>query len=243
MNFFRKLLGLGPKELVNVRPRANSSQTKRKESIVDVSDIDHRKIYPTLLSQKTKSFDLVNELVAMMHDREGLFAPIVIGHVMVDEKEVEDGGPALYQVRTSNKNEEDYKKLRLTGEINLDALEIPFIDWNYLDSKLNFQVLSCTISQFSSEKILSKKHLQEAHKKLGADELLVSIPRKGLIFVCSKNISDEDYGDFLNMHGAIVLQENEDLEFLCEDLFVVKNGEIENIIGVPQLSEMLKEKR
>ncbi|WP_158977987.1 hypothetical protein [Cellulophaga sp. L1A9] len=243
MNFFRKLLGLGPKELVNVRPKKHSSQIKRTETIDNLSDIEHRKIYPTLLSQKTVTFDLVNELVAVMHERDGLFANIVIGHVMVDEKDLEDGKPAVYQVRTSDKNEEDYKTLRLTGEINLDALEIPFVDWNYSDSKLNFKVLSCPITQFSSEKILSKKHLQEAHEKLAADELLVSIPRKGLIFVCSKNISDEDYGNFLNMHAGIVLQENEDLEFLCEDIFVVKNGEIENCIGIPQLSEILKEKR
>ena len=241
MSFFRKIFGLGPKEPMNVRPREKDTSIKKthKTSTSSDEDISGRKIYPTLVSQKTREFELEGELMAIFHEREGLFANVLIGHVMIDENKVENGEVDIYQVRTFDKNEEEHDQIRLTGETNFDDFEVPFIPWNPTDDALNYQVLSCKISFLSSEKVLSKKHMDEAHKLLNAEELLVSIPRKGLIFVCSRDLSEEDYNHFLHLHASIVLQENNELELLCEDLFVFKDGKMEGSFELKQLSEIL----
>ena len=243
MSFFRKLLGLGPKEPINTRRKEIKTEIENTDVITYRStsiSMEGRKIYPVLMSQKTREFDLVNELVVTFHVRENIFSNIVMGHVMVDENDMTDGEPAIYQVRTTDKTEEDYYMIQDTGKLNFEDFKMPFIDWNLKDGKLNFRILSCKVSLLSSEKILSKKHMQEAHDMLNAKEIMVSIPRRGLIFVCSKDIPGEDYDYFLNLHASIVLQENKDQELLCEDVFIVENGEISGVLNINALSDALR---
>lgn len=122
---------------------------------------------------------------------------------------------------------------------NLDKHEIPFIFWNPSDHKLPFKVLSTKVSAFSSEKIMSKKHMSQAHKMLDSNKLFVSIPRKGLIFVCREDLKPDDYSYFLKLHQFIVMDNKNENEFLCEDIFLVENGEISNVLSIEQLSEYL----
>ncbi len=239
MNFFRKIFGLGPKEPVNVRPRT-ATPIKAIENI-DTS-MSYEDIFPVLVSVKTKEYDLVNEIAATFHERENNYANVIVAHVMVDRKNLDkDGESELYHIKNGHENEDFYTTLEKNGRQNFDNFEVPFEFWNPTDEDLEYKVLSCRVSFFASEKIRSKKHMLEAHKLLNSKELLVSIPRKGLIFVCDKNIEEEHYIHFLNMHAYMVLQENEDLEFLCEDIFVVENGEIEGTLHIQQLSDKLNE--
>ncbi len=240
MNLFRKIFGLGPKEPANIRPRKTTTPIKTIEN-VDAS-MSYEDILPVLVSVKTKEYDLVNEIAATFHERENNYANVIIAHVMVDRKDLDrDGEPELYHIKNGHENEDFYITLEENGQRNFDDFEIPFEFWNPTDKKLAYKVLSSRVSFFASEKIMSKKHMLEAHKTLNAKKLLVSIPRKGLIFVCDKNIEEEHYNHFLNMHAYVVLQENEDLEFLCEDIFIVENGEIKGTLNVQQLSDKLSE--
>ncbi len=240
MNLFRKIFGLGPKEPVNVRPRKKPTQVKT----IDEANLtlQYENIFPSLVSLKTKELDLVNEIAVTFHERENNYADVVVAYLMIDEENpVEEDKYELYHIKNGNNEEDFYKMLQENGKRNLDNFDIPFTFWNPTDEDLEYNVLSCRIYSFASEKIMSQKHMLEAHKMLNTKELLVSIPRKGLIFVCDKNVEEEHYTHFLNMHAYMILQENEDLEFLCEDIFVVENGEIEGVLGLEQLSEKLKE--
>lgn len=174
------------------------------------------------MSEKTKEFNLNNELLRLFHNRENSFSNIVVGHVVFMKKEGSNEETEVYHARAIDKTEEECEMMRVTGELNLDNFEIPFEDWTVKDEGLNFKILWCKVSLLSSEKILSKKHMQVAHDLLQAKEIIVSISRRGLIFVCSKDITDYNY--FLTLHATIAVQKNNELEFLCEDLFMLEEG-------------------
>jgi len=238
MNFIRKIFGLDSKEPVNVKPRKNFSQIRVIEDLnPTLTDED---ILPVLISSKTQEFYLDKEIAYLFHEREGSYAKVVMAHVLLDKNSINKNGESeLLHISTRNKDKEYYDMLQEAGQRNFDNLEVPFEFWNPTDKNLEYKVLSCNMSFFASQKILSKKHMLEAHKLLNADELLVSIPRRELIFVCDKNVAKDHYAHFLNMHSYFVLHENEELEFLCEDIFVVKNGEIYGVLEITQLSEFL----
>lgn len=242
MNLFRKILGLGPKEPVNAIQRKEPNQIKViDEPNPTLTDGD---ILPVLISSKTKEFNLVNEFTAIFHEREDNYSNVIIAYVMLDKANIDKTNEAeLVHIKTSDKDENFYHMLAGNGQRNLDNFKMPFEFWNPTDENLEYRVLSCKKSFFASEKIMSKKHMLEANKLLNTDELLVSIPRRELIFVCNKNIDKAHYSHFLNMHAYMVLQENEDLEFLCEDIFIVKNGEIDEVLEIPQLSEKLNDRK
>ncbi|WP_010664994.1 hypothetical protein [Marinilabilia salmonicolor] len=238
MNFIRKILGLGSKEPVNVGPGKKNPQIRVIEDLnPTLTDED---ILPVLISSKTQEFDLGNEITSLFHEREGNYAKVVMAHVLLDKNCINKNGESeLLHISTRNKDKVYYHMLLEIGQRNFDNFEVPFEFWNPTDKNLEYKVLSCKMSFFASQKIMSKKHMLEAHKLLNADELLVSIPRRELIFVCDKNVGKDHYTHFLNMHSYFVLQENEELEFLCEDIFVVKNGEIYAVLEITQLSEIL----
>jgi len=162
MSFFRNLFGLGPKEPVNVRPRTNASLVEKKEKVKEaLVDIKERNIYPLLLSENTDIFDFDDDIISYYHDREGIFAEIIIGYIVLDEDNLENGEPITYQIRTNEKTEEEFDEIAHTAKINFDDFELPFIDWNENNQNFNFQILTCKVSLFSCEKILSKKHMME----------------------------------------------------------------------------------
>ncbi len=241
MNFFRKILGLGPKELVNVVHNKKTSPVKVIDETTPALSQDG--IFPVLVSEKTKEFDLEGQMVAVFHERENNYANVVIVHILMDKVKLDENGDTeVFQINTDNKGEDYYKMVFENGERNFDNFELPFEFWNPIDKKLDYKVLSCKPSLFASQKIMSKKHMLEAHKLLNTDELLVSIPRMGAIFVCDKKVSKEHRSDFFNQHAYIVLEESIKKEVLCEDIFVVKNGEIDSVFEFTQLSEALNAK-
>ncbi|WP_077401021.1 hypothetical protein [Cellulophaga omnivescoria] len=245
IQFLRNILGLGPAEPKNLRkkPTANTQATTVvKEVITDKLEMDYSMVYPYLVSKKTKELDLANELVSVFYESEDIYAPTVQTFVMMDkDKEGANGEIDVFHIKTSNKTEEDYKKLDKHSLANLDNLELPFMYWDFTDEKSDYEILSTRITPFSSEKILSRKHMLEAHKMLNSNELLVSIPRKGLIYVCSYLLDTQHINQFMDIHAYMILTNKQNCELLCEDLFVVKNGEISNVLGLSQLSDKLKE--
>ena len=247
IKFLRNILGLGPAEPTNLhkKPVENAVKSVVKpivgEMVLEGDEMDFTTIYPYLVSKRTKELDLVNELAAVFHETEDIYAPIVQAFIMMDKNKIDDKDEVdLFHLKTSNKDEDDYLKFEEHGLKNLDTLELPFEFWDFSDKTIEYDVLSTPISVLASEKILSKKHMLEAHKMLNSTELLVSIPRKGLIFVCS-NLLDKKYiKHFMNLHAYAIVSEKYQDEVLCEDLFVLKEGEITNIMGITQLSDILR---
>ncbi len=240
MNLIRKILGLGPKEPVNTVRRTQTPEVKRvAQQHNHFSDLDL--LLPVLVTENTREIELENQITSVFHSREDGFNRILIGLTSFNYKNLDESKEAeLFQV----KPEEEETFLRLLvehAENNIQELDISFQYWNPTDKDLNFSVLSAPITFFTSELIMSKKHMLTAHQKLNTEELFVSIPRRGLIFICDRNLNDEDYKTFLNMHSYAVLKGDAEDELLCEDVFVVENGEITNVLAMHQLSGILRE--
>lgn len=240
IKFIRTILGLGPSETLNksviIKPTIADNKPQEKE-------IGSGNILPMLISQNTQTINLSNELVSIFHEREGIYSKIVIVYVIEDDLD-NSGEPEISHISTGDKDEDTYLALAEKGQENLDNYDLPpFVFWNSVEKSYDFKILSTPMSFFASEKIISKKHMLEAHKLLDAEELYVSIPRRGLIFICSKDLTSSQYEDFLEMHYFLIINDKQkDLELLCEDIFVVKDGEIEGSLSVEQLSEYLTNK-
>ena len=67
MNFIRKILGLGPKELVNKIPRKPSSQIKRLASPEE--KINEQNIFPVLVTKRTREVELADQITSVFHTR------------------------------------------------------------------------------------------------------------------------------------------------------------------------------
>ncbi len=238
MNFIRKILGLGPKELVNKIPRKPSSQIKRLASPEE--KINEQNIFPVLVTKRTREVELADQITSVFHTREGAFNDVLIALASFDYQNLnQDQEADVFQIMP--KEEDAFLHFLVEhAEKNIEKLDFTFQDWNPSDEKFSFKILSASISFFTSELIMSKKHMLLAHKLLNSKELFVSIPRRGLIFICDKNLNEEDYMAFLNMHAYLVLKEDEKTELLCEDVFVLENGEITNVLEMHQLSEILQ---
>ncbi|SNR16257.1 hypothetical protein [Tenacibaculum jejuense] len=239
MNFIRRILGLGPKEPINTIKKPQAVKENRvEEKEKHFYDLDL--ILPVLVTEKTTAIELENQMTSIFHNRENVFNRIVIGLASFNYKNLdESNGGELFQVKPDD--EELFLRFLVEhAEKNIQALDINFDYWNPVDMNLDFSILSAPITFFSSELIMSKKHMLSAHEKLNSKELFVSIPRRGLIFVCDKNLNEEDYKTFLNLHSYAVLKGDTDDELLCEDIFVVENAEIMSVLEMYQLSEILQ---
>lgn len=239
MNFFRKLLGLGPKALSNVRPKP-ATQSTIKESTINYN-MDN--VYPILTTRKTTEYKLNNEFVRTVHQRENMYAELICIYIFMDPETSDANGQVdAFQIITENENEDYVHTLRINSEINFDKLDLPFSLWNETGQKLDYKILSCPISPSSTSKILSKKHMLEAHKMLGTDELFVSIPLSDVIFVVRQDLNDDNFSHFLAIHNYIMLDKANKSKILCEDLFVIKDGEISGILPFEQISKELLKK-
>ena len=93
---------------------------------------------------------------------------------------------------------------------------------------LDNKVLTSSRLDFSSERILSKKHMLNAHKMLGADEILVTIPRRRCMMVVAKNSEKELLNTFIGLHKNVWQDDNYGNAPIANMLFVLKEG---NIVG------------
>ncbi len=244
IKFLRNILGLGPAEPTNLRkkPIKTAVNTVVKDMVKNEAEMDYTTIYPYLVSTKTKELDLADDFVSVFHRTEEIYAPIVQAFICQNKnRENEKGEVDFYHLKITNEDEEQYKVLDENSLKNLDDLDLPFEFWDFSDEKIEYDILSVRISPLASEKILSKKHMQEAHKILNSNELLVSIPRKGFIFVCSNLLDKKHIKHFMNLHAYAILSEKDNTEILCEDLFIFEDGEITSWLVITQLSERLRE--
>lgn len=103
-----------------------------------------------------------------------------------------------------------------------DEVDIPFEVSKTLDNK----VLTASGNDFSSEKILSKKHMLKAHKLLDAEELIVSIPRRRCTMITSKHVENNIIDQFLALHQHAWNDDSFGNPPISKHLFIVQNGKI-----------------
>lgn len=99
------------------------------------------------------------------------------------------------------------------------------------------EILTASGQDFSAEKILCQSHMLKAHQLLGAEELLVSIPRRRCMMMCSKNAPKEVINQFAQVHAYTWKDDSYGNAPIINALFVVINGRINGLIPLDQPNE------
>jgi hypothetical protein len=99
-----------------------------------------------------------------------------------------------------------------------------------VSSSLNGKVLTASGKDFSSEKILCKNHMLNAHRLLNSDQLLVSIPRRRCMMVISRQEDKELLNTFVALHKNAWEDASYGNAPIINGIFIVKEGEIEGLI-------------
>lgn len=239
-NVFRKFFNLTPSKTINIR------QLKQKKPIKSIDatkiDLNNQQIFPVLVAMKTAEFNLKNQEHTVFYERENNYANVVITYVqMVTKVYNKSNDNHIFHIKTNNYNKRFYKMLADNGQKNLDNLEPNFEFLNPIDGEPDYKILSLKVSFLTSESILSKKHMLKAHKMLNTNELMVSIPRRGIISICDYNLEPKNFKDFLNMHVYMVKNNKDNLELLCEDIFTIKNNEIDGVLELNYILDVLSD--
>ena len=119
----------------------------------------------------------------------------------------------------------DVKKIAYS---NIDALSVDFVFSESLDSK----VLTASGNALSSEAILSSHNMKKAHKLLNAKEILVSIPRRTMMMVISKDAPKDIFNKFVYLHKHAWEDESYGNPTITSKLFLLQDGEV---MGVADL--------
>lgn len=102
-------------------------------------------------------------------------------------------------------------------------------EFEYSDA-LDNKVLTSSGLDFSSERILSKKHMLKAHKMLNADEILVTIPRRTCMMVIAKNAEKKLLNIFVGLHQNAWQDDSYGNAPIANMLFLLKEGEIVGVL-------------
>jgi len=116
--------------------------------------------------------------------------------------------------------ENSYKKI--------DKMDVTYTPIARLDNK----VLVASGEQFSSEAILSKKHMLKAHELLGSNDLFVSTPRRTCIMVTSRDTDNDILDTFSYLHDEAWGEDSYGNAPITNLLFVVQDGEIAGTINM-----------
>lgn len=95
---------------------------------------------------------------------------------------------------------------------------------------LDGQVLTASGGDYSSEKILCKSHLMKAHELLESEELLISIPRRTVMYVTFRDADQDVLDEFMKIHYHTWNDDSYGNARIMNSLFVVKDGEIKGLI-------------
>jgi len=125
----------------------------------------------------------------------------------------------------------DEKKLDIQNVVrnaysNLENMEVEFTPAKSLDNK----VLTASGKPFSSEAILSKKHMLKAHEILNAKQILVSIPRRTGLMAVSKDAPKKILNKFVYLHSHAWNDASYGNAPVANVLFVLEAGEIVGVI-------------
>ncbi|HGF7148184.1 TPA: hypothetical protein AB5E47_003644 [Vibrio cholerae] len=109
---------------------------------------------------------------------------------------------------------------------NLESMDVVFT----LSQVLDNQVLTASGKPFSSEAILSKKHMLKAHEILNAKQMLVSIPRRTGLMAVSRDAPKEILNQFMYLHSHVWNDASYGNAPIANVLFLLEGGEIVAII-------------
>lgn len=120
----------------------------------------------------------------------------------------------------------DIQKTINTAYNNLNSMSVQF----ELSAILDNQALTASGNPFSSEIVLSKKHMLEAHRILKAKKLIISIPRRTTFMAISQEAPAELLEKFMYLHSYTWDDDSYNNSQIINSLLIVENGEIVGLI-------------
>ena len=106
---------------------------------------------------------------------------------------------------------------------NLEEYEVEI----EVSQNLGGKVLFCSGRDFCSEKILLPQFMMAAHQLLGAEKLLVSIPRRRCMMIMGQTQDRDLMRVFLHLHGEAWKDDSYGNPPIANIIFQVEKGEIE----------------
>ncbi len=120
----------------------------------------------------------------------------------------------------------DIQKTINTAYNNLNAMSAQF----ELSFVLDNQALTASDNPFSSEIVLSKTHMLEAHRILNAKKLIISIPRRTTFMAISQEAPTELLEKFVYLHSHTWDDASYGNSQIINSLLIVENSEIVGLI-------------
>ena len=92
-------------------------------------------------------------------------------------------------------------------------------------------------NDFSAEKILDENHMKKAHEILGAEELLVSIPRRTVMMITARTEDNPKIAELSVVHSHTWNDDSYGNAPIMNAIFVVKEGSIAGVIPMDGTDE------
>ncbi len=186
-------------------------------------DFGDNKVYPYFMRYENHELS-EGQLASVFHYSQEE-KPVVLQTVVLQD----DEGLALMD--NSEMSEDILNAVDKQALANITAFELDFKFHPEYDEK----IIVAQGPTFTCEAILSEEQMLKAHVMLDADEIMVAIPRRGVILAASNELQGDMRQTFMNLHMYIWLDQQGaegDLSQLCKDIFVLKHGEIEGVLYI-----------
>lgn len=131
--------------------------------------------------------------------------------------------PDRYQVILDDHPEATDERLSERALANLTALQY---EWQFIELQW-LRVATCAGHTFSAEKLLDPAALRQAHRLLGTQEIIVSVPRRTLLFAFPRHTLDtmESTQQMLRLVSRTYADDSDGNAPITTLLFVVRDGE------------------
>ena len=224
MSFFKKIFSKN-------KAKFSSTTEDKKIDIVKSTeedgsyefDFSDGKAYPYFMRYETHELE-EGQLASVFHYAQDE-KPVVLQTIVLQDEQ----GMALLD--NSEMNDEMLDALDKQAQANISAYDLEFKYHPEYEQK----ILTAQGPMFTCEAILSEEHMLKAHVMLDAEDIMVAIPRRGVMLVASNDLPDEVQQSFFGLHMHIWLDQKEenDLSRICKDIFVLKHGKIDGVLYLP----------
>ena len=224
MNFFKKLFSKNKSKDVSVFKDESEDEDDSAQGLVPLAiDFGDNKAYPYFM--RYEHHDLSEGQLASVFHYAQDEKPVVLQTVVLQD----DEGLALMD--NSEMSEEMLDSIDKQAKVNISEYELEF----QFHPEYNQEIIVAQGPLFTCETILSEEQMLKAHVMLDADEIMIAIPRRGVILAASNDLQGDMRQTFMNLHMYIWLDkkdEEDDLSQICKDVFVLKHGEIQGVLYI-----------
>ncbi len=224
MNFFKKLFSKNKSKDVSVFKDESEDEDDSAQGLVPLAiDFGDNKAYPYFM--RYEHHDLSEGQLASVFHYAQDEKPVVLQTVVLQD----DEGLALMD--NSEMSEEMLDSIDKQAKVNISEYELEF----QFHPEYNQEIIVAQGPLFTCETILSEEQMLKAHVMLDADEIMIAIPRRGVILAASNDLQGDMRQTFMNLHMYIWLDQKGDdgkLSQICKDIFVLKHGEIQGVLYI-----------